>query len=51
MKNQSWYVYALLGLLLGGLVYIIFFKPRQAELNAARRPASGPAEERSRRTT
>ena len=36
MKNQSWVVYVLLGLLLGGLVYIIFFKPRQAELSAAR---------------
>ncbi|MCX6563734.1 MAG: type 4a pilus biogenesis protein PilO [Candidatus Aminicenantes bacterium] len=36
MKKQSWFVYALLGLLLGGLVYIFFFKPRQAELNALR---------------
>ncbi|MDP2915359.1 MAG: type 4a pilus biogenesis protein PilO [Candidatus Aminicenantes bacterium] len=36
MKNQSWFVTALLGLLLGGLVYIFFFKPRQAELNALR---------------
>lgn len=36
MKNQSWFVYVLLGLLLGGLIYIFFFKPRQAELNAAR---------------
>jgi type IV pilus assembly protein PilO len=36
MKNQSWVVYVLLGLLLGGLVYIFFFKPRQAELSAAR---------------
>ena len=36
MKNQSWIVYVLLGLLLGGLIYIFFFKPRQAELSAAR---------------
>ena len=36
MKNQSWVAYVLLGSLLGGLVYIFFFKPRQAELNAAR---------------
>jgi type IV pilus assembly protein PilO len=32
MKKQPWYVYLLLAGLLGGLAYMGYFKPRQAEL-------------------
>ena len=36
MKNTSWVAYVLLGALFCGLLYIVYFKPRQAELKAAR---------------
>lgn len=36
MKNKPWYFYAFLGLLAAGLIYVIYFKPRQAELKNLR---------------
>jgi Tfp pilus assembly protein PilO len=36
MRSRPWYVYVFLGALLGGLAYMVYFKPRQGELKALR---------------